>query len=130
TDEKKSDSEIARGAATSLQIIPSEVLLRPGQSVSFRARTIDANGFPLEDVKDVKSLKWVSYVPLTAKVKSAMKASFNSEGQLVADSATVRSAGAFEATIGNLKGYIRGRVLPYLPIKQDLDSCTLSSTNP
>jgi outer membrane protein assembly factor BamB len=47
----------------------------------------------------------------------------------VADSATVPSAGAFEATLGNLKGYIRGRVLPYLPIKQDFESFTLSETN-
>jgi hypothetical protein len=40
----------------------------------------------------------------------------------------VPSAGAFEATLGDLKGYIRGRVLPYLPIKQDFESFALSET--
>ncbi|PYJ08380.1 MAG: hypothetical protein DME25_01715 [Verrucomicrobia bacterium] len=119
----------APGPAKALQIIPSEVLLRPGQSVSFRARAIDANGFTAEDVKDAKSLKWVNYVPPTAKVRSAMKASFNTEGELVAANEHVPSAGAFEAAVGELKGYIRGRVLPFLPIKQDFESFTLSETN-
>ncbi|MGI8964937.1 MAG: hypothetical protein ACR2H1_02490, partial [Limisphaerales bacterium] len=41
---------------------------------------------------------------------------------------SVPSAGAFEATLGNLKGYIRGRVLPYLPVKQDFEWATLSET--
>ena len=119
----------AAGPAKSLQIIPSEVLLRPGQSVSFRARAIDARGFTAEEIKDTKSLKWASYIPPTARVKSAMKAAFNADGQLVAADDTVSSAGAFEASLNNLKGYIRGRVLRYLPIEQDFESFTLSETN-
>jgi outer membrane protein assembly factor BamB len=118
----------AAGPAKSLQIIPSEVLLRPGQSVSFRARSLDANGFTVKE-EDAKSLKWASYIPPTARVKSTMKAEFNPEGQLVAANETVPSAGAFEATAGDLKGYIRGRVLPYLPLHQDFEWMTLSETN-
>jgi outer membrane protein assembly factor BamB len=116
------------GPAKSLQIIPSEVLLRPGQDVSFRARSIDANGFTVKEV-DANTLKWTSYIPPTARVKSTMKADFNSQGQLVAANETVPSAGAFEATVGDLKGYIRGRVLPYLPLHQDFEWMTLSETN-
>lgn len=119
----------AAGPAKSLQIIPSEVLLRPGQNVSFRARAIDAHGFTVEDIQDMKSLKWASYIPPTAKVKSAMKATFNADGQLVASDDTVSSAGALEASHDGLKGYIRGRVLRYLPIEQDFESFTLSETN-
>jgi outer membrane protein assembly factor BamB len=119
----------APGPAKSLQIIPSEVLLRPGQSASFHARSIDANGFTVAEIPDVKSLKWASYIPPTARVKSTMKAAFNNEGQLVAANETVPSAGAFEAALGDLKGYIRGRALPYLPIKQDFEWMTLSETN-
>ncbi len=117
------------GAARSLQIIPSEITLRPGQTATFRARSIDVNGFVVEEIKDVAALKWASYVPPTARVRSAMKASFNDQGALVAGNETVPSAGAFEATFGNLKGYIRGRVLPYLPLSQDFESFTLSETN-
>src|SRR5262249_40835452 len=119
----------APGPAKSLVIIPSEVLLRPGQKASFHARSIDANGFTVEEIKDEKSLKWVSYIPPTARVKATMKGSFNPEGELVAGNESVPSAGAFEATAGELKGYIRGRVLPYLPISQDFESSTLSETN-
>jgi outer membrane protein assembly factor BamB len=117
------------GPAVALQIYPSEVLLRPGQSVSFHARTIDANGFAVEDVKDMNALKWASFVPPTAKVKSVMKAKFEGDSKLVAEDETKPSAGAFEAQMGNLKGYIRGRVLPYLPLHQDFESMQLTDTN-
>jgi len=117
------------GPATQLQIIPSEVLMRPGQTTSFRIRSIDANGFPVEEIKDMSAVKWASFIPPTAKVRASMKAEFNSQGELTADKATVPSAGAFEAQYGGLKGYIRGRILPYLPIKQDFESFALTETN-
>jgi len=127
--EPKAEEWPKPGPTKSLQIIPSEVSLRPGQSASFRARSIDANGFVVEDIKDAKSLKWTSFIPPTAKVKSTMNGTFNADGQLVADAATKPSAGAFQATLGDLKGTIRGRVLPYLPLSQDFESFTLSETN-
>src|SRR5439155_2473306 len=88
-----------------------------------------ADGFSVEDINDQKSLKWANFIPPTAKVRSTMKASFDADGRLVAANETVPSAGAFEAEARELKGYIRGRVLPYLPIKQDFESFTLSETN-
>ena len=119
----------APGPAKTLQIIPAEVTLRPGHTASFHARTIDANGFTVENVNDIKALKWNSFIPPTARVRSTMKASFDAEGQLVAANETTPSAGAFEASMGNLKGYIRGRLLPYLPLHQDFEWLTLSETN-
>ncbi|MBI5384699.1 MAG: PQQ-binding-like beta-propeller repeat protein [Verrucomicrobia bacterium] len=119
----------APGAATQLQIIPSEVLLHPAEKASFRVRTLDANGFAVGELKDVKQVKWASYVPPTARVKSTMKSAFNENGELVAAPDAVLSAGAFEASFNGLKGYIRGRVLPNAPIQQDFDSFTLSETN-
>jgi outer membrane protein assembly factor BamB len=117
------------GPAKSLQIVPAEVTLRPGQSASFRARSVDANGFAVEAITDMKSLKWAAYIPPTAKVKSRMNATFDAAGQLVADAATKPSAGAFAADFNGLKGYIRGRVLPYLPLDEDFEDFTLSETN-
>ncbi len=114
------------GKATQLQVIPSEVLLRPEQTNSFRVRSLDASGFTVEEIKDLKTVKWASYIPPTAKVKAEMKAAFNEEGKLVADKAQTPSAGAFEASVGELKGYMRGRVLPYLPIKQDFEWANLT----
>ena len=77
----------------------------------------------------MKSLKWTNYIPPTARVRSMMNGNFNADGELVADAATKPSAGAFEATLGDLKGYIRGRVLPYLPLSQDFEAIALSETN-
>lgn len=114
------------GPARALQIRPSELLLQPGDTVSFHARELDASGLPVKDVDDVKSLHWASYIPATAKVKASMKASFNPDGQLVVAPDRVVSAGAFEAVEGDVKGYIRGRVLPGLPIKQDFESINLT----
>lgn len=116
------------GPATQLQIIPSEVLLRPGQAVSFRIRSLDDKGFTVEEIKDVKAVKWASYIPPTAKVKASMKAAFDAQGRLVADQSPTPSAGAFEASYGKLKGYIRGRVLPYPPVTADFESSSLTET--
>lgn len=117
------------GVATQLQIIPSEVLMRPGGTQTFRVRSLDAKGLTVGELKDVSGVKWASFIPPTAKVRSTMKATFNEKGELVAAKDETPSAGAFEATVGDLKGYIRGRILPYLPIKQDFEWATLTETN-
>jgi len=83
----------------------------------------------VEEVRDIKSLKWASYIPPTARVKSSMKGAFNDKGELVAAPEPVLSAGAFEAVSGGLKGYIRGRVMPNAPLKQDFESFALTETN-
>ncbi|MSU63925.1 MAG: hypothetical protein EXS31_16285 [Pedosphaera sp.] len=116
------------GSARRLQAIPAEVLLKPGQVASFRVRSLDANGFTVEEIKDQKSIHWTNYIPPTARVRATMKGSFNGDGKLVAAPDPTPSAGAFEASLGSLKGYIRGRILPGLPIKQDFESFQLTET--
>ncbi len=118
----------AVGAAAQLQIIPSEVVLKPGEAAAFRVRKLDARGFTVEEIKHVSSVKWASFIPPTARVRSTMKASFNTDGKLVASNDRTPSAGAFEGTVDGLKGYIRGRVLPGLPLKEDFEPFQLSET--
>jgi len=117
------------GPAAQLQIIPSEVLLHPGGKANVRVRSLDANGFTVRESIPPNEVKWASYIPPTAKVKATMKGAFNEAGELVVSQDRVLSAGAFEATSGGLKGYLRGRVLPDLPIKETFDGFTLSETN-
>jgi outer membrane protein assembly factor BamB len=119
----------APGKPTQLQVIPSEVLLHPGEKARLRLRSLDEHGFTVEDNLDPKQATWASYVPPTAKVKSTMKAAVDAQGDLVAAPEPVLSAGAFEANLGGLKGYLRGRVMPNLPIRQDFESATLTETN-
>jgi outer membrane protein assembly factor BamB len=119
----------APGKATQLLPVPSEVLLHPGQKASFRIRSLDANGLTVQESIPPDQVKWASYIPPTARVRASMKGSFDTNGELVAAPDKVYSAGAFEANYDGLKGYIRGRVMPNLPIKQDFESVTLSETN-
>jgi outer membrane protein assembly factor BamB len=115
------------GPKKSLQIVPYEVVLKPGESQSFRIRALDANGFAVEDI-DPKSVKWESYVPPTALVKAYAKGAFTAEGMFVADKGLLPSAGQFQATLGDLKGYIKVRIMSALPLKQDFESFELSNT--
>lgn len=116
------------GKAAQLQIIPSEVLLRPGQTQSFHIRALDTNGFTVEENIDANKIMWAPYIPPTAKVKAGLNALFNDKGELAAATNSVPSAGAFEATWNGIKGYIRGRILPYPPLKQDFEWANLTET--
>jgi len=113
------------GAKAQLQIIPYEVRLQPGDKQSFRIRALDGNGFTVEENIDPKSVKWESFIPPTALVKVTMKGAFNADGQLVAEGI---SAGQWKATLGDATGYIKGRVISALPIKQDFETFELKET--
>jgi hypothetical protein len=118
----------AAGPAAQLQIVPSEVVLKPGEQASFRARKLDAHGLFVEEVRDLSALSWSSYVPPTALVRATMEGRFNAQGELTIPADARVSAGAWEASLGDLKGYIRGRVLPPFPLREDFESFELSNT--
>lgn len=116
------------GKAVALQAIPAEVLLTPGASQKFRVREIDANGFVVGEAKNVK---WESFIPPTARVKSTMDAQFNDKGELVAGPNAHLSAGAYKVTgEGGISGTIRGRVLQNLPIHADFNDIELNEEQP
>ncbi|MDX1934424.1 MAG: PQQ-binding-like beta-propeller repeat protein [Capsulimonadales bacterium] len=111
----------AVGPTAALQILPSEVTLRPGEKAVFTVRGIDANGFVTRQF-DSANVRWAKYIPPTARVRSEMDASFNTRGELTVAEGAKPSAGAFEATVDGFKGTIRGRVLPKLPLTEDFES--------
>lgn len=114
------------GVAARLQIIPSEMLLKPSEAKGVRVRSLDANGFTVEESVDLSKVRFESYIPPTALVKAQMKGAFDAAGRLVADPAPVPSAGAYQASMGELKGTMRARVLPDLPLKMDFEQFELS----
>jgi len=116
------------GAARQLQIVPYESLLKPGDVQTLRIRSLDANGFTVNDSVDVKSARWESFVPPTALVKAYAKAKIDDTGRLIADAQNGPSAGQFQATVGDLKGYIKVRIMSSLPLKQDFESFELGNT--
>ncbi len=120
------------GPARLLQAIPYEVLLKPGVAQSFRIRSLDANGFTVSENLDPKSLHWESFIPPTALVRATLRGSFDSDGRLVADQGSTPSAGQFKCSLAGpdgstLTGYIKGRVLPDLPLKFDFQNYAITN---
>lgn len=117
------------GDPATIQIIPSDVVLNPDESQSFRARALDANGFVIESL-DAEELEWASFIPPTARVRTSMNGSFNEEGELVAGDEPYSSAGAFKATSDIGSAVIRGRVLPEIPFTEDFERFDIEETYP
>lgn len=118
------------GEPAKLHIVPSEVLLHPGDKQPFQIRTVDKNGITVEELENSRGVEWQSYIPATAKVRIRMNAKFTDKGELEADARSVPSAGAFRATYNGLNGVIRGRVLPDLPLSEDFESFETSVVHP
>jgi outer membrane protein assembly factor BamB len=116
----------APGGKAKLQVVPAEILAAPGETREFRVRALDAKGYTVEDNIDPKTLKWEKFIPPTALVKVTMNAEFNADGKFVADKANAPSAGQFQASLGELKGYFKGRILPGLPMTQDFEKFELT----
>ena len=113
-------------AMTKVQLIPNEVLLRPGQSVQLRARGQADDGTLVQPTVDLKTLKFDTFIPPTALVKATMSGKFDETGKLTADPKPIGSAGAFSASVGDkVLGTMRGKVLPDLPIKVDFETTEL-----
>ena len=104
--------------------------MRPGQTESFRVRALDANGFTVEEIKDV------------SRCQMGLLHSAHRQGQVDDESVVQRRGQAggrptkpllpparSRRSVGDLKGYMRGRILPYLPIKQDFEWASLTETN-
>jgi outer membrane protein assembly factor BamB len=114
------------GPTVALQIVPSEVLLHPGEKIRPTVRGIDANGF-VTTTYSPDRVQWAKYIPPTARVRAEMDAAFNAQGELVAGQP---SAGAFEATAEGFKGTFRGRILPSLPMSENFDGFQLTVPHP
>jgi outer membrane protein assembly factor BamB len=91
------------GPATHLQVVPAEVLLKPGDTATFRARLFDAQGrFVREAVEDAS---WGL---------QGMRGAVNA-GHLTADLQPVPRAAQVTVKAAGLSGAARVRVVPPLP---------------
>jgi outer membrane protein assembly factor BamB len=117
------------GKAVALHIVPPEIVLTPGTSQKFRVYSIDTNGNRVEEVKNVATAKWEKFIPPTAKVKVKLNAT--AEGNtLTADAVEEPSAGMFKVTHGGLTGFVRGRILPNIPLTENFESFTPDQVHP
>jgi hypothetical protein len=112
-----------------LQVIPSDVLLKPSASQAFRVRRIDANGTVVSESTSSDLDGFEAFVPPTAKVKTRLNGTFDG-GVLTAGPEPLPSAGAFKAREGELAGLVRGRVLPGIPFNEDFKRFDIGVAHP
>jgi outer membrane protein assembly factor BamB len=92
---------------TDLLVVPGEVLLKAGQSVSLRARLFDEQG---RFVREAERVSWILR-DLTGEISE--------DGTFTASDERVPQAGIIEASVEGVRGTARVRVIPPLPWKED-----------
>lgn len=102
------------GPTESLQIEPTEVVLSPGQTVTFKARGFDAKGRPTGPQPATYSL-----VGLQGDLQA--NGWFEASGDRI-------QAGLVKAKSGSLEASARVRVIPELPYVEDFESIALGKS--
>lgn len=96
------------GAAASLLVTPTEIILKPGEAVALTVRAFDAQGRP--------SAAPGEFAWTTENLKGTVAG-----GKFTPDAAAVAQAGTVQAAAGTLKGSARIRVIPELPWSFDFE---------
>ena len=95
------------GAPTYVQVSPTELTLQPGQTAKLRARLFDSKGRFLREEKATWSLQ-------------GLKGTVT-DGTFVAGADPLDQAGIIKATVGELSGEARARIVRPLPITETFD---------
>lgn len=111
----------AAGAGARLQVVPGDVLMRPGDEVAYQVRLLDANGRLVSD--DVPDVAFEPPAPLGLKYDSE-------KGTLFAPIDAKPGAATMKVSAGGLSATARIRVVPEPPYAIDFESTKLSQTHP
>jgi outer membrane protein assembly factor BamB len=100
----------ADAQAAWVQVVPTELELKPGQTVQFRARLFDSRGrFIREEQQPTWSL-------------DQLKGTISPTGSFTAAADQTVQAGSVKATVGQVSGVARLRVFPPLPWNEDFQA--------
>jgi outer membrane protein assembly factor BamB len=109
--------EPGQGAPAWVQVAPTELVLKPGDTVELHARLYDAAG---RFLREENSAAW-SLQGLKGMV---------TDGTLAVAPDKVGQAGLIKATVGGLTGEARARVIPPLPWSETFDAYPVGSVPP
>jgi len=109
-------SDLARptNAVTFAQIVPTDLILKPGDKVTFRMRLFDEQGSFL---REEKAASWT-----LENLKGTV-----TDGQFVAATDSITQAGLVKATVGGITGSASVRVFPPLPWSENFDSMAVNT---
>jgi outer membrane protein assembly factor BamB len=97
----------AAGAATTLLVTPTDLIVKPGEAIALTVRAFDANGKPVA-------------APAAAWTVDGLKGTVEN-GRFTPDAAAGAQAGMVKATAGSLTAASRIRVIPPLPWSFDFE---------
>ena len=103
--------------ATHVQVVPTELLLKPGDTANFRVRLFDERG---TFIREEKSATWAA---------EGLKGSVT-DGHFVAQSDAAAQAGLIKATVNGVTGSATVRVFPPLPWTETFDGMALNAAPP
>jgi outer membrane protein assembly factor BamB len=103
-------AEKGEGAPAWVQVSPTELVLKPGQTVTLHARLFDAKG---RFLRDESSATWAL---------TGLKGTVAADGSFTVAADPVEQAGTIKATVGTLSGEARARVVHPLPWTETFES--------
>jgi outer membrane protein assembly factor BamB len=107
-------SAVSSNPVTHVQVVPTELILKPGDKVNFRARLFDAQG------------NFVREEPAATWSLDQLKGTVNN-GQLTVAGDAVNQAGWVKATVDGITGTANVRVFPPLPWNETFDSVAVNA---
>jgi outer membrane protein assembly factor BamB len=102
------------GAATYTQVVPTDLTLKPGESVRLRVRTFDEKG---NYIKEETAATWA-----LDQLKGTVE-----NGQFTAATDAVAQVGTVKATVNGITGEARVRVVPPLPWNENFDGMAVDT---
>lgn len=109
-------TNVSSQAATYVQVVPTELILKPGDKINFRARLFDAQG---NFIREESTAEW-SLDLLKGTIAN---------GQFTAGGDTAQ-AGSVKATVAGITGAASVRVFPPLPWSENFDAMAANSVPP
>jgi outer membrane protein assembly factor BamB len=116
------------GKVASLQVVPAEVAIHPGESAGFEVRAFDAHGRFLRTVPAEWSLPAPPPPPGAKEGPPALRGQINAEGKLFAAKELNGQQGMAMAKAEGVSGRARVRVVPNMPYVQDFEKIPLGRT--
>lgn len=110
-------ASVSSNPVTHVQVVPTELMLKPGDKVSFRARLFDAQG---NFIREETAATW-SLDQLKGTVEN---------GVFTAANDSITQAGLVKATVGGVTGAAGVRVFPPPPWNETFESLPVNSLPP
>src|SRR5687768_11596370 len=110
-------ASVSSNPVSHVQVVPTELTLKPGDKVNFRVRLFDAQG---NFIREEPSATW-SLDQLKGTIEN---------GHFTAGSDAITQAGLVKATVGGVSGTASVRVFPPLPWTENFDSFAVNTLPP